>query len=634
MDEVDDILEQNLEEDEEDDEEMDVEEGKGQDDDEDDDDDDNENENERDNDNDNDNDEDEDDDDEDDDEDDEDDDEDDDDDDDRSNSNNTNSGGDSEDNDDDDDDGDDDEFKGNRIFEYYRQMRLNSKLAEGYNISPYAAIPIQTDVNALAVSKGLRNLFLGGADGFIRKFDLLGTLAGKMTLTIIQKHSLSESMEYAGILQSYWENEIPQKRSNLSISTNGKEYVPMVSPVNSLEVHSECLYLLSGLQNGGIALQGLRYMEGKIGHYFYPGTPTRNGHTQVVNLLKLNSDQSRFLSGSWDKKILEWDLNGKGTVLNEFKGANSELSSLEMRPLYSTIGIEDFGRELPEETASQPNNNDSKLGSRSNSNSKTNGDSKAGKDEEDDEMDSLFGDDDEDEDEEMKDAVDEIAKATQDNEKEPEQDEKLVKQEAISPEEQQEEARPKSPSALKKQDIEEISQSTLNIQYDECVFMTSGLNGSVQIWDRRINTAPVLNMERNLTTPPWCQSACWGTDGDSVYAGRRNACVEEFSLRMPGKPKDTLKLPSISGPVTCIQAMPNNRHILCASRDNIRLFDIRQSEQSKSKSPFLIVPGHHGGAISNIYVDPTCRFMISTSGNRGWQGTSTDTTFIYEIDLE
>lgn len=509
----------------------------------------------------------------------------------------------------------DDEVKGNRIFEYYKQMRLNSKLAEGYNISPFAAIPIQTDVNAMAVSKGLRNLFLGGADGYIRKFDLLGTLEGKMTLTIIQKHALAESMEYAGILQSYWENEIPSKRSQITPSANGKEYVPLVSPVNSLAVHSECLFLLSGLQNGGITLQGVRYMEGKIGHYFYPGTPTRNGHTQVVNLLQLNSDQTRFISGSWDKKILEWDLNGKGAVSNEFRGANSELSSLEMRPLYSTIGVEDFGKEPPEEVAST---NDGNSGSRSNSNGK---DSKLGDDDDDDDMD-LFGDDDDD-DEEMKDAVEEPVK-------EPEEKQEEIKQE----QEKEAEARPKSPSTLTKQEIDEISQATLSIQYDESVFMTSGLNGSVQIWDRRINSAPVLTMEKGLTTPPWCQSACWGTDGDTVYAGRRNACVEEFSLRMPSKPRDTLKLPSISGPVTCIQALPNSRHILCASRDNIRLFDIKQMDQNKSKSPFLIVPGHHGGAISNIYVDPTCRFMVSTSGNRGWQGTSTDTTFIYEIDLE
>lgn len=359
-------------------------------------------------------------------------------------------------------------------------------------------------------------------------------------------------------------------------------------------------------------------MEGKIGHYFYPGGPKRNGHSNVVNLLQLGADQTKFLSGSWDKKILEWDLNGTGSISNEFKGANSELSSLEFRPLFSSVVVEDFGK--PEEQYPMPSaegDNKSTIG---------NGDAEA---EEDDEMNSLFGDDEE-EDEEMKDAVENIEDL---NER---QESKVAEQEdqqanINSPKTEKQDS--KSPTNLSKSELEEISKSSLKIEYDESVFMTSGLNGSVQIWDRRINTAPVLNMMKSSTTPPWCQSACWGTDGDTVYAGRRNACVEEFSLRMPSEPKSTLKLPSISGPVTCIQSMPNNSHILCASRDNIRLFDIRQAEQ-KSKSPFLIVPGHHGGAISNIYVDPTCRFMISTSGNRGWQGTATDTTFIYEIDLE
>lgn len=456
------------------------------------------------------------------------------------------------------------------VYEYYKHMLRAAQIADSYSIYPTAAIPIQTHVNALAVSRGLKYLFLGGSDGYIRKYDLLNSLEGKLSLTILQKHSLTESIQNAGILQSYWENEIPQKKSEMKLSAHKTDYEPKVSPVHSLEVQSECLFILSGLQNGGITMQGVRYMEGSIAHYF----KGRNGHSQIVNILKLNGQESRFLSGSWDKRLLEWDLQ-TGDIVNEFRKSRSELSSLEMRPLYSSVDV------------------------CSNVNS--------GKENEnaDDDMDSLFGDEDEDE------------KQNVDNDP--------IKTDDTSRDEGNK---------------EQISKESLNIVYDESVFMTSGLNGSMYIWDRRTTQSPALSLERGPGVPPWCLSACWSVDGDHVYAGRRNACVEQFDLKMPSKPMHNFKLPSISGPVSCVKAMPNDKHILCASRDNIRLYNVELAVAASnpatksSKVPFLIVPGHHGGIISNLYLDPTSRFIISTSGNRGWQGNSTDTTLIYDIDLE
>ncbi|CCC72025.1 hypothetical protein NCAS_0J00460 [Naumovozyma castellii] len=452
-----------------------------------------------------------------------------------------------------------------KVYNYYLQMLQSSKIAESYSMYPSAAIPIQTHVNALAVTKGLKYLFLGGNDGYIRKYDLLNTLEGKLSLTILQKHSLAESIQNAGILQSYWENEIPQRKSQMKITANNKEYEPKVSPVYSLEVQSEALFLLSGLNNGGITMQGVRYMEGNISHYFKEGP---EGHSNVVNILRLNGDEDKFISGSWDRKILEWDLQ-TGKRINGFKGATSELSALEMRPLYSSISLNDIRSVV-----------------------------KSSEDADDD-IDSLFGDDD---DEDM----DATSHPNDDDES------KINASTSGTP---------------------QISSTTLNIVYDQSVFMTSGLNGSLHLWDRRNSNSPVINFERGPNTPPWCLSACWSADGDRIYAGRRNACVEEFNVKMPSKPSNTLKLPSISGPVSCVRSMPNNKQILCASKDNIRLYNIEEKDTKGSTVPFLIVPGHHGGTISNMYVDPTCRFMVSTSGNRGWQGTSTDTTLIYDIDL-
>lgn len=70
----------------------------------------------------------------------------------------------------------------------------------------------------------------------------------------------------------------------------------------------------------GLPCRGVRYMEGSIAHYF----KGRNGHTQIVNILRLNGQEDRFLSGSWDKRLLEWDLQ-TGDIVNEFKKSRSEL---------------------------------------------------------------------------------------------------------------------------------------------------------------------------------------------------------------------------------------------------------------------------------------------------------------------
>ena len=71
-----------------------------------------------------------------------------------------------------------------------------------------------------------------------------------------------------------------------------------------------------------------------------------------------------------------------------------------------------------------------------------------------------------------------------------------------------------------------------------------------------------------------------------------------------------------------------------ASYDILRLYDLQASQGSKhSTVPFLIVPGHRTGIISQLYLDPTCRFMISAAGNRGWEGNSTQVLLGYEINI-
>jgi len=71
-----------------------------------------------------------------------------------------------------------------------------------------------------------------------------------------------------------------------------------------------------------------------------------------------------------------------------------------------------------------------------------------------------------------------------------------------------------------------------------------------------------------------------------------------------------------------------------ASYDILRLYDLREQESNKTSAvPFLIVPGHRTGVISQLYIDPACNFMISTGGNRGWEGGSTEVLLGYEISI-
>lgn len=173
-------------------------------------------------------------------------------------------------------------------------------------------------------------------------------------------------------------------------------------------------------------------------------------------------------------------------------------------------------------------------------------------------------------------------------------------------------------------------------QTSESTFMSASIDGTIRVWDRRVRD-PVARIGTRSGVPPWCMGACWSPDGNWIYAGRRNGTVEEFSLhraRNGWTPERTLKFPQGSGPVTAIRPMVNGRHLVCASHDILRLYDLRAPSAVKhSTVPFLIIPGPpRAGVISSLYIDSSSRFMISVAGTRGWEGTSTEVLVGYEIE--
>jgi transcriptional activator SPT8 len=72
-----------------------------------------------------------------------------------------------------------------------------------------------------------------------------------------------------------------------------------------------------------------------------------------------------------------------------------------------------------------------------------------------------------------------------------------------------------------------------------------------------------------------------------------------------------------------------------ASHDILRLYDLKEPAAFKhSTVPFLIVPGPpRAGVISALHIDPTCRYMLSAAGNRGWEGSTTEVLIGYEIGI-
>ncbi|KAI2627199.1 WD40-repeat-containing domain protein [Xylaria nigripes] len=603
-------------------------------------------------------------------------------------------------------------------------VRPEALTAKTYDIVPTMAAPMATSVNAIAITPDLRYWMTGGSDGYIRKYDGPATINGKTLLTVAQRHPFVDSVTKAGVLMSYWENAEPQP------STARQEDL-ILSPVYSLAVHSQALWLLSGLESGGINLQSVRHDEGKR-------ITCLQKHTNAVSVLTLAADEKSVLSGSWDKNIFDWDLN-TGATFRQFDGNGGQISAIELRPMNGApIPPEASEESIPSDTFSSSNGLRATANSSfqldddfdSRMNGKVNGlgisghsglagdapqdmadghDSPAhdslfggspggGSD--------LFGDNDGmggfegDDDNEfsramMQDSAQENMAMGDYNIPETSYNSENGTAPAIDPPANEDgadaptepadaavfnhdttnhvgsasmpttqsgaltanndsastepppmtlvdsstgrEGRPHSPStvfaapSLTHNDTTQTSDST---------FLSASIDGTIRIWDRRVQK-PVARIGNRSGVPPWCMGACWSPDGNWIYAGRRNGTVEEFSIqkarggRSGWQPERVLKFPAGSGPISCVRPMPNGRHLVCASHDILRLWDLQSDNTSKhSPPPFLIVPGPpKAGVMSTLYIDASSRFMISAAGNRGWEGTTTEVLIGYEINI-
>jgi transcriptional activator SPT8 len=408
-----------------------------------------------------------------------------------------------------------------------------------------------------------------------------------------------------------------------------------------------------------------------------------------VSVLHLAQDEKSVLSGSWDKTIKDWDLD-KGEVRRTFAGSGGQISAIEPRPL-STLPIpEDNGLStltngtFSSNNASKPKPNGFLANGALDQASQADNGTQDAAGSPDDDMNSLFGDDDEapsmpladDDDDEFSRAIatglqqqnDEDADADVDMADSggpvlpPSEDVKAEVDSAAPVTEQTQttvNGAASDDTLLHENGLPHSEEPTTNgvsqpekPPTSDSTFLDASMDGTIRIWDRR-QSNPIARITPPRGVSPWCMSATWSPDGNFIYAGRKNNAIDEYSLHKGlREPTRTFRFPGGSGPVSAVRAMPNGKHLIwyvsinrshtgfmlltmasSASYDILRLYDLEMAQPTARHSvvPFLIVPGHRTGVISQLYMDPTCTFLISSAGNRGWEGYSTEVLLGYEI---
>lgn len=406
-------------------------------------------------------------------------------------------------------------------------------------------------------------------------------------------------------------------------------------------------------------------------------------HTSAVSVLKLAKDERSVLSGSWDKSIIDWDLD-TGKAKRTFGGGSGQISGIEIRPLSSLPIPEAPVQANPTDGTLTSNNNDAPrmngipgdtiptdnsmnldqtgledaAGSPADSLFNGNDNDSLFGDNDDNDANALFGGGNEDVD------FSKVIANDMDAEAKPETNGNVGTANESSGDIMQQtvvgepstlpmsngvphdisEARVDVQDSIMANGVEDSNAAPVEpniapkvasteLPQDESIFLAASRDGSIRLWDKRQQQPAAKIVPRNV--PPWCMSACWSPDGNFIYAGRRNGTVEEFSLHkgLQGAER-SFKLPPDSGAVSAVHCMPNGRHLVCASFDILRLYDLQQQQMFKhSTVPFLIIPGHRTGVVSQLYIDPSCRYLITTGGHRGWEGMSTEVLLGYEIHV-
>ncbi|KAJ7499172.1 WD40-repeat-containing domain protein [Mycena latifolia] len=482
-----------------------------------------------------------------------------------------------------------------------------------YTVEAICALPHPVPTHALASSACVTHLLTGSDDGYIRDYDIFTAVNGKNFLTAPQRHhaGVVEGIMKSGQIRFWWENLAPLNPVKLNGTGFGDEE-PALSPVYSLAMHSDALWTLAGSDVGHINLFTTRHDPGRCIHVM-------TGHRgRPVSALAMDHDEKGFYSAGWDGDAIQWDLN-TGHPVRNFTAHGAQLACVAVRPIYS--GHAELSKpESMSQMSSSTTLVDSNASSTGSQSHPQDSDAKS-----DASFDPLFDDE-----EEAEGGPPPPPKPSQ-FVGHPDPRSAGPPPRAIAP--------PKNAPPL-------LDAATSGA-FSADVLMTASIDGQVILWDKRVYTpgTGVGRLWMSEKTPPWCLSACWSSDGGQIYAGRRNGTIDVWDTRQLGQagpasvPRllKTLRNPASSGVVSCVVAFPDGKHIASASIDNLRLWNVAEAMEPdafgkmKSGVQFKIIPGHHGGYISQMLVDPGARFLVSASSNRGWHGDSTKTVFVHDI---
>ncbi|OCH93418.1 WD40 repeat-like protein [Obba rivulosa] len=539
-----------------------------------------------------------------------------------------------------------------------RRAQLVSEIRwpRSYTVEAICALPHPVPTHALASSLCMTHLLTGSDDGYIRDYDIFTAVNGKNFLTAPQRHhcAVMEGIMKAGQIRYWWENP-----NMMQPATPGEDM--QLSPVYSLAMHSDALWALAGSDHGQINLFTVRHEPGRLIHSMFR-------HRGPVSGLALQHDEKGFFSAGWDGEAVQWDLN-TGQPVRSFMSHGAQLAAIGVRPLASNFHGHPWepppipAQRPAEGSASQGEvyvqatlagtNSSGTLVDGAQSFTQNTGPAQSQQDDDvksEASYDPLF-DEEPDADGEADDEVSQPSQpsalrgsypgsaangsfpnaASQRNGQvsQAQQRSRIVSSGVPAPK--------NAPAVLDPVTYASFSPDTL---------MTAFIDGQIILWDTRVNSPGrgVGRLWMSEKTPPWCLSACWSADGTQIYAGRRNGAVDIYDVRQTGRaasgtPKvlKTLRNPISSGVVSCVVSFPDGRHLASASQDNIRLWNVAEAVETdvwgktKGGVQFKIIPGHHGGFISQMLVDAAARFLVSASSNRGWHGESTRTVFVHEI---
>ncbi|THH20705.1 hypothetical protein EW146_g734 [Bondarzewia mesenterica] len=522
-------------------------------------------------------------------------------------------------------------------------LRPSIMFPRSYTVEAICALPHPGPTHSLAASPCMLHMLTGSEDGYVRDYDIFSAVNGKVFLTAPQRHhaGVVEGIMKAGQIRSWWENP--------SRSPDGGTVE--LSPVYSLAIQSDALWGLAGAKVGSVD-PPLHLPSGNINLFTVRHEPGRlfkcmSGHRAPVSALSLQHDEKGFFSASWDGDALQWDLN-TGEVVRRFTAHGAQLAALAVRPLAWDYASPSQADQMTHHVHIRPPH-DAATGASSTgpltqastedvpvtaTTSTINGSAPqtippaaephaqgqppANPDAKSDaSFDPLFDDEPDAEGEPDTTPPSPVAPPT------------------LSiptpgpgptlhlPTPTPAAMRPAGAGASVPKNAPPLLDHASFAAYSPDVLMTAAMDGQVVLWDCRVAVpGPGRGVGRlwmSEKTPPWCLSACWSANGAQIYAGRRNGTIDVWDVRQIGRtgPSEvprllkTLRNPLSSGVVSCVAAFPDGRHIACASNDNIRLWNAAEAGEveGKGRVQFKIIPGHHGGIVSQMVIDPGGRFL-------------------------